>query len=79
MRSSRLMVRASVIALAFGLLQGCAAHREQTAEASMTDKVMDHLYTKRMRITGSRIARRVDLRRPIEVQGSQAMKVVKVE
>jgi hypothetical protein len=79
MRSSRLMVRASLIALAFGLLQGCAGPRQKSPEVSLSEEVVQQLYTRRMYITGSRIARSVDVRKSLETTGAQPLKVVKYE
>ncbi|MGQ0835118.1 MAG: hypothetical protein ACT4O5_09405 [Gammaproteobacteria bacterium] len=73
---SKLMVRASLVGLAFGLVQGCTTVRDPIADDSV--RVVESLYKSRVYITGSRIPRLIDARKPIETQSPQPVKVVRV-
>jgi hypothetical protein len=74
MVSSKVMVRAALIGVALGLIQGCAG---QPKEKSLTESVVQSMYTKRMYITGSRLPKQVDTRKALDSQSAQPLKVVR--
>jgi hypothetical protein len=76
MLNSKLMVRAGLVGLAFGLIQGCTALAPRPADESVTETVVDGLYTKRVYMTGSRIPKVIDVRKSIEMQSAQPMKII---
>jgi hypothetical protein len=80
MELSKLSGRAVLAALALGLIQGCTASPQKAAagDKSFSEEVTTELYSTRVYLTGSRIARKVDLRKPLEDQSPQPLKVVKV-
>jgi hypothetical protein len=80
MELSKLSVRAALVALALGLIQGCTALPQQAAagDESFTDQVTEELYTTRVYMTGSRIPRKVDLRQSVGGQSSQPLKIVRI-
>ena len=75
---SKLSVRTALAALALGLIQGCTALPEKAAagDESFSEQVTTEMYSRYVYLTGSRIPRKVDLRRPIEDQSPSPMKVV---
>ena len=80
MRHSTIVVRAALLGLALGLVQGCTSQAQKSAEEeSFTDTVVESLYTKRMYITGSRIPKNIDTRKSVDSQSAQPLKIVKAE
>jgi hypothetical protein len=77
---SKLSVRTAIAALALGLIQGCTALPEKAAagDKSFSDQVTTEMYTRQVYLTGSRIPRKVDLRRSVEDQSPAPLKVVRV-
>jgi hypothetical protein len=63
MHYSKLMLRASAIALVFGALQGCSGVPAAPADDEFAVDVIEELYSSTVYITGSRIPRKVDVRR----------------
>jgi hypothetical protein len=80
MELARLTGRAALVTLAFGLMQGCTAlpQKAVAGEESILDQVTEEMYTREVYLTGSRIPRKVDVRRSIEDQSAVPLKVVKV-
>jgi hypothetical protein len=80
MELAKLTGRAALLALAFGLIQGCTAlpQKAVAGDESIVDQVTEEMYTRQVYITGSRIPRKVDVRRSIEDQSAVPLKVVRV-
>lgn len=79
MEFNKLGGRTALVALALGLVQGCTALPQKAkADQSFSDQVTTEMYTTRVVLTGSRIPRKVDIRKPLDDQSMQPMKVVRV-
>lgn len=76
---SKLGVRTAMAALASGLIQGCTALPEKAVggDASFSEQVTTEMYSTYVYMTGSRIPRKVDLRRRLDDQSTQPLKVVR--
>ena len=77
---SKLSVRAALVALAFGLVQGCTAlpNKAAASDELNADSVYRQLYTTRVYITGSRLPRKADARRSMSEVSMQPLRVMKI-
>jgi hypothetical protein len=77
---SKVSVRTAIAVLASGLVQACTALPEKSVagEGSFSEEVTTEMYTRYVYLTGSRIPRKVDLRRSVEDQSPAPLKVVRV-
>jgi hypothetical protein len=76
---AKLSVLTAVAALAVGLIQGCSANPQKAVagDESFSDQVTTEMYTRHVYMTGSRIPRKVDMRRSVENQSPAPLKVIK--
>ncbi len=77
---SKVSVRAALVALAFGLIQGCTAlpNKAAASDELNADSVYKQLYTTHVYITGSRLPRKVDARKPLSDASMHPIRVIKV-
>ena len=80
MELKKLGGRTALVAFALGLVQGCTAlpQKAKADDESFAEQVTTEMYTTQVVLTGSRIPRKVDVRRPVDDQSMHPMKVVRV-